>query len=418
MSLARARRHDISNSGDLLLASKRLVKVCLDLRFLQRACVNSQSGGWGGVGIYSANLWKALARREGRTITMSPLLIRRHQTRDFRSVVGSSAGIHRVNSPLMGRLPLRLWLGKYFSFLQLIESEVLLARILKRRRFDVVHMLDQTLPPPGRFGKVVTLHDIPFTKGTGTKFQRFYLHRVVDRADRLVCVSSATAEELLAFAPATANKISVCPAGLDLKVFRRGPRQPEQLASRFQLSAPFFLHVGVCAGRKNPDGILAAVKIVISKWDGGFEMVFVGPYQVDEPALAYLRARGSQLGISGNLRFLGDVTTEELVQLYRSSMALVFPSLMEGFGYPPVEALACGTPCIISEEGAVAEIVGDVGLRVNPRSADQIADAMMAVLRGEAPDVRDSGAALAARFGASSMADHLVGIYEDVRRAS
>jgi glycosyltransferase involved in cell wall biosynthesis len=82
---------------------------------------------------------------------------------------------------------------------------------------------------------------------------------------------------------------------------------------------------------------------------------------------------------------------DELATLYQNSSALVFPSLMEGFGYPPVEALECGTPCVISNESAVAEIVGDAGLKVNPRSPEEIAGAMMAVLRGEAPDVRERG---------------------------
>jgi glycosyltransferase involved in cell wall biosynthesis len=276
-------------------------------------------------------------------------------------------------------------------------------------------MPDQTLPPPGKFGKVVTVHDIPFGKEPHSKFWEFQQRRVVDRADRLVCVSRSTAEDLVAFAPAAASKISVSPAGLDLNVFRPGPRQAEHLASRFQLSVPFFLHVGVCRKRKNPDGILEAVKLVRKEWRDRFEMVFVGPYQVDEPALEYLRLRGEQLGITGHLRFLGDVTIDELVTLYRNSHALVFPSLLEGFGYPPVEALACGTPCIISDEGAVAEVVGDLGLRVNARSAEAIASAMMAVLRGDVPDVSASGPLLAARFGASSVADHFTGIYQAVR---
>jgi glycosyltransferase involved in cell wall biosynthesis len=102
--------------------------------------------------------------------------------------------------------------------------------------------------------------------------------------------------------------------------------------------------------------------------------------------------------------------------LYRNSAALVFPSLMEGFGYPAVEALACGTPCIISDEGAVAEVVGEVGLRVNARSSEEIASAMIAVLRGGHKDVRTIGPALAARFGAASMADRLIEIYKNLRK--
>jgi glycosyltransferase involved in cell wall biosynthesis len=312
-------------------------------------------------------------------------------------------------------MPSRLSFGKYSAILQLIESEILLARVLLKQDLDVIHMPDQSLPPPVKFAKVVTVHDIPFSKDERrAKFKRFYFRRLVRRADRLVCDSTSTAEELLAFAPAAADKISVCPAGLDLNLFGPGRREPERVASRFQLSMPFFLHVGVCSGRKNPDGILEAVARVRTSWGCGFKMAFVGPYQINRAALEYLRLRGQELGISGQLRFVGNVSTDELVMLYRNSAALVFPSLMEGFGYPPVEALACGAPCIISDEGAVAEIVGDVGCRVNARSSEEIASAMITVLRGQHKDVRVSGPALGARFGASSMADRFIEIYESL----
>ena len=393
-------------------------KVCLDLRYLQRACENSRSGGWGGVGTYIANLWNTLATRESE-LSLKPLLTRRIPTAEFRFALQGIDRAGPVTCPLIGHrlLPAKLSFGKYAPFLKLVESEVLLARALCNQGLDVIHMPDQTLPPPVKFAKVVTVHDIPFRKEERqAKFKRFYFRRLVRRADRLVCVSRSTAEELFGFAPKAADKISVCPAGLDLNVFGPGCREPERVASRFQLSMPFFLHVGVCAGRKNPDGILEAVSRVRTRWGGGFEIAFVGPYQVNRAALEYLTLRGEQLGISGQLRFLGDVSTDELVMLYRNSAALVFPSLMEGFGYPPVEALACGAPCIISDEGAVAEVVGDVGCRVNVRSSEEIASAMIAVLRGQHKDVRVSGPALAARFGASSLADRFIEIYETLRK--
>lgn len=394
------------------------IRVCLDLRYLQRACENSQSGAWGGVATYSANLWNALVRREGRVL-VQPLLTKRFVTPNFRSVVEGADETRRVECPLIGHrlMPARLSFGKYAPILQLVESEILLARALLKQDLDVIHMPDQTVPPPVKFAKVVTVHDIPFRKEERrAKFKRFYFRRLVRRADRLVCDSRFTAEELLAFAPVAADKISVCPAGLDLNVFRPSRREPERVASRFQLSMPFFLHVGVCAGRKNPDGILEAVARVKARWGGKFEIAFVGAYPLWRTALEYLTLRGQQLGISGQLRFLGEVNTDELVMLYRNSAALVFPSLMEGFGYPPVEALACGAPCIISDEGAVAEVVGNVGCRVNVRSSEEIASAMIAVLRGQHKDVRVSGPALAARFSASSMADHFIEIYETLRK--
>jgi glycosyltransferase involved in cell wall biosynthesis len=357
-------------------------------------------------------LWRSLDRASNG-LSVSPLLIRGSLSSEFSAVIGNDGKALFMRCPLIGRslLPRRLWFGKYSSLFHWIETETLLARVIANRRFDVIHMPDQTLPPRGKFGKVVTVHDLVTETGPKTKFQRFYLRRVLGRADRLVCVSSTTAADIKRFAPDIANKISVNPAGLDLNLFRPGPSQPEWLASRFQLSSRYFLHVGVCSERKNPNGILEAARVVKRRYGAEFLIVFVGPYQVNQAALDYLRFRGQELGIIDQLRFLGDVTTDDLVVLYRSSSALLFPSLFEGFGYPPVEALACGTPCIVSNEGAVAEVVGEIGLAVNPRNIDEIATAMVAVLRGEVSDVNYTGPALAARFSASLMGDYFARLY-------
>ncbi|MGO9455402.1 MAG: glycosyltransferase family 4 protein [Candidatus Binataceae bacterium] len=393
------------------------IKVCLDLRYLQRACENSPlGGGLGGVGTYSANLWNMLARRRS-ALLLRPMLTPRSPVAEFRDLVEGLDETSTIRAPLVGHrlVPPRLSFGRFFPLLQALESEFLLARTLAKHDLDVIHMPDQNMPPAGKFAKIVTVHDVPFKVGQPqTKFKQFYLRRIVQRADRVVCVSSSTARELVAFAPEARDKITVCPSGLDLKSFRPGLRDPEGVAERFQLTKPYFLHVGVCTGRKNPDGILEAIAKVRMLYGEPFEMVFVGPYQVNQSALEYLVSRGRQLGIHDQLRFPGNVSINELVMLYRNSAALVFPSLMEGFGYPPVEALACGVPCIVSDEGAVAEIVGDAGMQVEVKSSEQIAAAMITVLRRQHKDVTISGPALAARYSSSSVADCLTKIYESL----
>src|SRR5579875_3552767 len=177
--------------------------VCMDLRYLQRACENSRSGGRGGVGTYIANLWNALVAR-GPDFSLRPLLTRRAPTPEFRTTMRGLDKTTPVTSPLIGHpaLPARLSFGKYAPLVRLVESELLLARALYHQRVDIVHDPDQGLPPPGRFGKVVTVHDIPVWKDVGQrKLRQFYLRRTLRRADRLVCDSRSTAQDLLTFAP-------------------------------------------------------------------------------------------------------------------------------------------------------------------------------------------------------------------------
>jgi glycosyltransferase involved in cell wall biosynthesis len=390
------------------------LRICLDLRFLQRACENSAAGGLGGVGVYSANLWRAFAELRDQ-VTLTALVMPRPLARRFRDILELVPEARLVTRGLIGRrsIPSRISFGSYAPLLHFLENE-LPSSLTFRAQFDIMHTLDHSLKPRCAATSVATIHDIPLKKPDTWigRFAWFCFRRTVLQAKQIACVSKATAEELLRAVPEARGKITVCLNGIDVAVFRPGPTEPDRIARRFALTSPFFLHVGICTKRKNPDGILEATARAALIASANFKFVFAGPYHLDTTAAAYIRSRAAELGISDRIIIIGDVPSDELVLLYRQASGLVFPSFLEGFGFPPIEALACGAPCIVSRAGAVAEIVGELGLHVDPNQPGEIASLMVRLLNEDPPsDLATRGVALAERYSTSVMARSYLEVY-------
>ena len=212
-----------------------------------------------------------------------------------------------------------------------------LPRLLRRLRPAVAHF--QHALPLGYQGRaVVTLHDLHFERDPGVMgpLDRFVFKRVVPRAarraDRVLAVSERTkadAVEVYGIAP---EKVTVTPHGVD-PVFGPGDGG----------SDGYLLFVGAVQERKDPLTALVAAEAV------GLPLVVAGPEK--EPQLAReLRARGADVR--------GFVTPSELASLYRRAEALILPSRYEGFGIPVIEAMASGTPAVISSDAALVEVAG------------------------------------------------------------
>lgn len=213
-----------------------------------------------------------------------------------------------------------------------------LPRLLRRLRPELAHF-QHALPLGWRGPSVVTLHDLHFERDPDVMglLDRLTFKAMVPRAARrarqVLAVSERTkrdAVELYGLDPA---KVTVTPHGVD-PAFSPGDERPHE----------YVLFVGAVQARKNPLAALAAAQ------ENDLPLVVAGPEK--EPALAAdLRARGADVR--------GWVTQAELAELYRGAAALVLPSRHEGFGIPVVEAMASGTPVVLSGDAALREVAGD-----------------------------------------------------------
>ncbi|HEY4904197.1 MAG TPA: glycosyltransferase family 1 protein [Candidatus Sulfotelmatobacter sp.] len=211
---------------------------------------------------------------------------------------------------------------------------------------------------------VFTLHDLNHLKVTDNSnaLKRAYYQYVIKpachRADFVLTISEYARNEILDWSKAGTDRIVNVGNGVGLPFCSEG--------ARFQPGFPYFVYVGSQKANKNLPRLLEAYAQSGAK--GEIRLVMTGAPE------APLSLEIQRLGLSQDVVFVGSRTTEELAELYRGALALMFPSLYEGFGMPPLEAMACGTPVLTSNVCAIPETVGDAALLIDPRSTEQIAD--------------------------------------------
>ncbi|MEA5600734.1 glycosyltransferase family 1 protein [Nostoc sp. UHCC 0252] len=217
---------------------------------------------------------------------------------------------------------------------------------------------------------VVTIHDlIPlrFSQRFSplTIYHRYYVPQILRQAQYIICNSQATAKDITDFYQIPASKITPIPLAHDRTHFR-----PLNLPTR-----NYFLYIGRQNTYKNLHGLIAAFAALPN--NGDYELWLAGPS--DRRYTPTLTAQVAQLGITNQVKFLDYVPYSELPKIINEAIALVFPSLWEGFGLPVLEAMACGTPVITSNLSSLPEVAGDAAILIDPYNTKEITEAMEAI---------------------------------------
>jgi glycosyltransferase involved in cell wall biosynthesis len=235
---------------------------------------------------------------------------------------------------------------------------------------------------------VVTVHDlIPlrFPKFSPlTLYNRYYLPVVLRRAEHIIAVSGATAGDVMSFFGIGADRITVIRSGFDRSCFR-----PLNLPVR-----PYFLYLG----RHDPHKNLVRLLEAFAGLPDEYELFLVGSF--DRRFTPLLQQRAEELQISGRVKFTNYVPYDKLPILLNQALALVYPSLWEGFGLPVLEAMACGTPTVASNLASIPEVTGDAAILVDPYRVEAIRDAMRQVAESAElrTKLRDAGSRRADLF--------------------
>ncbi|MFP4439699.1 MAG: glycosyltransferase family 4 protein [Chloroflexaceae bacterium] len=273
--------------------------------------------------------------------------------------------------------------------------------ILRRQRADLFHGTLNVVPLACPVPSVVTIHDLAFIRFPYTfrSYNRTYLDlatRVsVRRATRILAVSEHTKREVVGLLGVPAERVVVTPNAARAH-FR--PPAAEALAAfrtRHRLPEQFVLYVGTLEPRKNLTTLLDAYAQVARRSTVPL-LVGGGKGWMYDAVFARLEA----LGLRDQVHFVGYLDEEELPLWYAAARLFVFPSLYEGFGMPPLEAMACGTPVVTSNSSSLPEVVGDAGLMVAPTDVDALAAAIMRLLNDDFlhADLRERGLRRAQQF--------------------
>ena len=259
-----------------------------------------------------------------------------------------------------------------------LAEQMTLPRLLRRERLDLIHHPHYFAPFFGKTPMVATIHDLIHQlfpvlcpSPLHWRVSKWVIARTARRARVILTVSEHTKRDIIEHVGVADEKIRVTynalPPGWD---DGRAPR-PEALERLG--NAPYFLYVGNHKRHKNLPLLLDAFADLL-KETSGVRLVMTGERNSLESDLRFL-------GLGEEVVFLGQIPLEALPSVYRSALALVFPSHYEGFGYPPLEAMVCGVPPIVSDAASLPEVVGDAGLIVPRGDKDALRNAMLRVLR-------------------------------------
>jgi glycosyltransferase involved in cell wall biosynthesis len=291
-----------------------------------------------------------------------------------------------------------------------------LPALLRRLHVDVLHSPLFTVPRLRVCPYVCTIHDvIPLSRPdlTHPEFVRFFLRHipVAQRASsHIVAVSHHARQEILVHLHETEERVTTIYEPVHPHFTRRSGAHVSQTLTSLGLASHYFLYVGALARRKNVTRLLEAYA-QLRRWREAVPpLVLVGGLSGDgyDPVSDIER-----LALRQHVHRLGRVSDEALACLYTAALALVFPSLYEGFGLPVVEAMACGTPVITSDTSALPEVAGGAAQLVNPLDVGAIARAMEALLACPAHRQRlvHTGLARARHFTLERQGATLVRLY-------
>ena len=260
---------------------------------------------------------------------------------------------------------------------------------LARERVRLVHEPHYVLPPLVRCRSVVTIHDcihLMFPQYLPGKLAHLYakgsMWSAARKANRILTVSEASKRDILRFFDVPPDKVVVIYNAIDERFL--APPDVERMdlvRQRYQLDHPFVLYVGNIKPHKNIERLIDAFGRARSRGcPGDVKLVIIGDEISKYPGL---RQSVHKHKLDKHVRFLGFQPMETLAAFYRLARAFVFPSLYEGFGLPPLEAMACGTPVVTSNVSSLPEVAGGAALLVDPYDADAIAAGICRALTDE-----------------------------------
>jgi glycosyltransferase involved in cell wall biosynthesis len=354
-----------------------------------------------GIGTYIRNLLRELARIDHQT---EYVLFCRPEDTELAGMLGANFRCVPARS------------GHYS-----IAEQLAVPMAARRERLDLFHAPHYVLPALIPTRSVVTIHDcihLMFPDYLRHRLGYAYAHAslwtAAHKSDRIFTVSEQSKRDILKFFRVPPEKIVVTPNAIDDR-FNTPPSEEHivQTRERYQLSHTYLLYVGNIKPHKNLERLVEAFHLVREQGRPELELVIIG----DEISkMQSLRRAVHKYQLHRYIRFLGFVPDKTLDVLYRLASVFVFPSLYEGFGLPPLEAMASGTPVVTSNVSSLPEVVGDAAVLVDPYSADAIAAGILDVLRSThlRDDLRRRGFERVKAFSWQRSAKRVREVYSEV----
>jgi glycosyltransferase involved in cell wall biosynthesis len=306
---------------------------------------------------------------------------------------------------------------------EILRNQVVLPRLLSSARADLVHFFCHEDAPLRYKGKMIlTVHDlIPLALPHLYHPRRNWLYRrkydltgaIVRRAGMIIADSESTKKDIIRFYSVAGERIEVVYPGVDT-IFRpvENPSLIERVKNKYSIKGDFVFYVGGIDPRKNIRNLLEAFSRLQSKRFPELYLVIGGDLE-SQREYPDLIAQIEKLRLTDKVKLVGYVSGEDLVLMYNAARLFIFPSLYEGFGLPPLEAMACGTPVVTSNVSSLPEVTGDAAILIDPANPDEIGVSMERVVSDEnsASSLREKGLHRAGLFGWEKTAKKTLEVY-------
>jgi glycosyltransferase involved in cell wall biosynthesis len=296
--------------------------------------------------------------------------------------------------------------------------------LVLKSHVDLLHVPSPWTPAPLDTPLVSTVHDVTpllYPRSLPLMLRLRYkgqLNETLSHARRIITVSQVSLSALSAYAGVSPAKVSVIHNGVSEK-FHPHVAAEEQSAARHHYSLPerFAFWVGDFRPEKNLSFLIHAWSRLIDHIPDPPVLVLAGALRGE---YRKLRKEVEKRGLEDKVVFPGFIRDDDLPAVYSAATLFVFPSLYEGFGLPPLEAMACGTPCVVSHSSSLPEVTGSAALLFNPTSLDSLQECVVRVLTDHElyEALRQDGLKQSAKFPWSKAAEETLGVYRSVLEES
>jgi len=262
-----------------------------------------------------------------------------------------------------------------------------LSLFLKVRGVDVFHFPHYNIPILYKDKYVSTVHDLIhliFPEHLPSKLAYLYaknmFRALAKNSEKVITVSENTKNDLIKYTDISPYKIKVIYEGVDPTFRRLDEETLDFTRFKYNLHKPFILFVGTLKPHKNVIGMLNAYLHLKRSGKIEEQLVIVGRQDKKAKQINnFLESLGPEDGI----RYLGGIPHDDMPRIYNLAKMLLFVSFYEGFGLPPLEAMACGVPCLCSNAASIPEVVGDAALLIDPHSEEEISDGIYKLVQND-----------------------------------
>lgn len=396
------------------------MRIGIDVRWLQQSLINKSLGG---IGEYSYHLVKGLLNLDSRNEYIF-FISKDKNHKEFLQLINGNLNARILDLPENREVPL---VPECLKIVPVMAQERLcIVPRLKESKLDVFHSLHQFTPPYQiqNCRSLVTVHDLIYglfpeiyLKGKIQQWVYFARISAIKKASKIIADSENTKKDVMRLLGIPENKIKVVYLGVaeNFHPIKNSPLVGSVMR-KYGINKEYILHVGGVSATKNINRLLLAFKQLITMRKKDLALVVVGNFSFTPDYQRAFRAKLEELSLQKKVILPGHVPEKDLILLYNEASLFVYPSLYEGFGLPPLEAMACGCPVVVSRTASLPEVIGDAGLYVNPYEPEEISRAMFEVLTGKSLKERMilKGLRRAKLFFWQKTAKQTLSVYEEI----